>query len=272
MTDTLELRWVPHALSLEIRKVLSYRVDFWLNLVASLFARAGLAYFVWREIFALSGAEKIAGYDFQSMMMYYIIVAFLFEINSIELGYFFTDIYEGTLTRYLVFPLPFFAYKFVNCLAKAAVHFVQIGIVIGIFYVSVGIPKNLNISFASTVLGLLVTLLACYLTFVLTACLELVGFWFDKVWSLGVMLHLTVQFMGGIYLPISAFPEAGQKLMTSLPFYFQAAFPVRVFFGEITGSALSYGIGLSFLWAIFFSLILRLMWRRGMRHYAGAGQ
>ncbi len=272
MIGTFDMRWAPHLFSLEIRKVLTYRVDFWLNLICSLFSKVGLAYFVWKEIFALRGVETIAGYSFHALMMYYVITAFVYEINALDLGYFSGEIYDGALTRYLIFPLSFFTFKYVTRMARASVHFVQIGIVIAVVYVWVGIPAGVAISPTSTLLGILATLLASYLTFVMAACLELICFWVDKVWSLGVMLQLTSQFLGGVYIPVSAFPESMQSLLHTLPFYFVAAFPVRVFFGEVSRTELLTGLGLSFVWAVLFTLIARAIWRRGMLQYSGVGQ
>lgn len=270
--SSLPLQWAPHLFSLEIRKVLTYRIDFWLNLVCSLFSKVGLAYFVWKEIFALRGVETIAGYDFHGMMMYYVIAAFVYEINALDLSYFSGDIYDGSLTRYLVFPLPFFGFKYVQRMAHASVHFAQIGIAIAIFYLTVGIPSGVNISVSTTLLGISATLIASYLTFVMVACLELVSFWVDKVWSLGVMLQLTNQFLGGVYLPISAFPESVQSLLSVLPFYFVVAFPVRVFFGEVSTPQVFTGMLLAVVWAVIFTLVARAIWRRGMLQYAGVGQ
>lgn len=267
-----ELRWLPLVLSLEIRRVLTYRVDFWLSLGASLFARAGLAYFVWREIFAHSGAETIAGYDFYGMMLYYVIVALVYEINEMPLQFFSHDIYEGALTRYLVFPLSFFSYKYAICLAKALVHFVQIGLVLAAFLALVGTPAGIDITPLSVALGLSAVLISNYLIFVMTACLDLVGFWADKVWSLGVMLSLTTQFLGGQYFPITAFPEQLRTVVETLPFYYVIAFPVRIFFGELSPSEALAGMLLALTWAGIFTLIARRIWSAGIRRYAAVGQ
>lgn len=272
MSDALELQWAPHALSLELRKVLSYRVDFWLNLFCALFARAGLAYFLWKEIFALHGGERIAGYDFHGMMIYYVIAAFIYEINQLDLSYFAEDIHTGALTRYLVFPLSFFQYKYVLSFAKTLVHLVQIGILLFVVYAFVGVPSGLHITPGSVALGILTTLVANYLIFTITACLDMVAFWVNKVWSLGVMLQLTTQFLGGLYLPIAAFPDWSRELVQTLPFYYLVAFPVRTFFGEISGFQVLRGLGIAFAWALFFTFVGRIVWRRGLAQYTGVGQ
>ncbi|MBN8550405.1 MAG: ABC-2 family transporter protein [Deltaproteobacteria bacterium] len=272
MIHAIEWRWIPHLFSIEIRRVLSYRVDFWLNLFCSLFAKVGLAYFVWKEIFHVRGVDVIAGYDFHAMMMYYVVSAFIYEVNSVDLGFFSRDIYDGTLTRYLIFPLPFFGYKYVTCLSRAAVLFVQVGVALALFYFTIGIPEGLHISASSIVLGTAATLLAGYLMFVVLACLDLTAFWADKVWSLGVIMQLTTQFLGGVYLPIQTFPEWAQSLVTTLPFFYIIAFPVRTLFGELSSQSLMYGFILAALWAMVFTLLARVIWRRGMLRYSGVGQ
>lgn len=264
--------WPLHVLSLEIRRVLTYRLDFWVNLVCALFARAGIAYFVWSEIFALRNVETIGGYDFTGMMMYYVIAALIYEVNQLDLGFFSNDIYDGSLTRYLVYPLSFLGYKYVLCFARALVHLVQVGIALALFALLIGIPPSLNISLLSISGGIIAALIASYLTFVMFACLDLVSFWADKVWSLGVMLQITCQLFGGVYFPISIFPEQFQGLVASLPFYFVVAFPVKVFFGEVSMSEFFMSALLAVFWAALFTKLVYFIWRRGTLRYTAVGQ
>ncbi len=266
------LSWVPHTFTLEIRRVLSYRIDFWLMLFASLFSKAGLAFFVWREIFTRREVEVIAGYNFEAMMMYYVIAALIYEVNQLDLGFFSQDIYDGTLTKYLIYPLSFLGYKYVLALARAAVHLVQVGIAFIIFYLLIGIPSGLKLTLLSIACGITATLIASYLTFVMAACLDLVSFWVDKVWSLGVMLQLTLQLLGGVYFPIAVFPAEVQGLVKALPFYYAVAFPVKTFFGEVSMPEFASGVALATLWAAGFTVLLSAIWKAGSKQYYAAGQ
>ena len=271
MTWRESLKWVPQIFTMELRKYLSYRVEFVVNLLCSLFARAGLAYFLWREIYALRDAEVIAGYDFPTMMLYYVIAALMFELTGVELGFISTDIYEGNLTRFLVYPLPFMGYKYVALLARGAVHFVQIVLAFGVFYLIFGIPASVHITLGSLLLGLVAILLSSLLTFLIVSTLELVSFWVDKVWSLAVMFQMSTQFLGGGYLPLSAFPSEWQSVLSILPFQFLISFPVRVLFGEIDLIHALAGFGLCISWCAFFGLSAAFVWRRGIRQYSGVG-
>ena len=70
----MKVQLFSRVLNLESRKLMSYRVDFWLNVVVSFFTQLAVAYFLWLAVFDYSGSETIGGYTFQGMVLYYVLV------------------------------------------------------------------------------------------------------------------------------------------------------------------------------------------------------
>ena len=99
--------------SMEARRRMSYRVDFWLSALVGFAAQFGVVYFLWQAMFEESGSTVMGGYTFDSMIFYYVVI-FLFGkiVRGVEFdNHISQDIYEGGLNRYLVFPTSYFAFK-----------------------------------------------------------------------------------------------------------------------------------------------------------------
>ena len=72
-----------HVFTMEARKQMSYRADFWLSTFVGLIAGIVIPYFLWDTIFAASGESRIRGYTFEGILIYYI-VAVLLAIEAIR--------------------------------------------------------------------------------------------------------------------------------------------------------------------------------------------
>jgi ABC-2 type transport system permease protein len=266
------LGWVPHALSLEIRKVLSYRVDFWAQLLGAVFTELGMAYFLWKSVYASQGVERIGGYSFGSMMLYYLLIPLTARMIRGDENRFISDeIYEGGLTRFLVYPLPFLGYKYLTQLASALLGVLQLGIGLAIFAWTVGFPPELDIGAGAMMQGLVAGFAASVLYFFIAACIEMVSFWQDSVWSLMVMVRFVMLLSGGGLVPLALFPDWAHALLERLPFAYLISFPIRCFMGGVAMGEWWRGLGMIVLWTLGLAIIARWIWIRGTRQYSGVG-
>ena len=116
------MSWHTHVFSLELRKAFSYRSDFWANFVGVVLTELGVAYFLWRAIFAVRQVDSIGGYTFRGMVLYYLLVPLFTRLmRGNEQGYMSNDIYDGSLSRYLVYPVSFLGSKYLSHLSEAAI-------------------------------------------------------------------------------------------------------------------------------------------------------
>jgi ABC-2 type transport system permease protein len=266
------LGWVPHAFSLELRKTFSYRVSFWVSLIGTLVAEIGLAYFLWRAMFDSQGVTEMGGYSFRGMMLYYVMVPLVARLVRGEDNRFISeDIYEGGLTRYLVYPLSFLQYKYVSQLALSFIAALQLLLALCVFAALFGIPPEIQLTPGSLLQGFAISWIGTLLFFFMGGCFEMVAFWQDNVWSLMAMLRIVANLLGGALIPLSLFPSSMRAVLAYLPFEYLTSFPIRCFMGQVGAAEWLHGAAISLAWVLVFGFLARIVWRRGTRQYSGVG-
>jgi ABC-2 type transport system permease protein len=266
------LRLALQVLSIELRRAMTYRFEFWFRFLGVLFANVAIAYYLWKAIFAQTGAAEIQGYTFPAMVLYYVLVPLTQNITrSHEASFISNEIYTGTLTRYLVFPMSFFVYKYASTLANALIGLIQLGVVLALYAFFAGIPPELHLTPASVATGVAAALLASVLNFYVVSCLEMIAFWADNIWSLNVMLMFMIRLCGGAMLPLALFPEFIQRVLPWTPFPYLISFPILTLMGRVAPAEWAAGMGTVCVWILAFAAVQQIVWKRGSLHYSGVG-
>jgi ABC-2 type transport system permease protein len=125
-------------------------------------------------------------------------------------------------------------------------------------------PMTLAAFAVSLILGFLVG-------FFFEACVGMVGFWFLEVTSLLYIVMTLNFFISGHMLPLDLLPEPWAGLLKALPFQYMAYFPAVVFLGKVKGTTLLLHLFFEVLWAVFFMLLARGLYRLGLRRYSAFG-
>jgi ABC-2 type transport system permease protein len=263
--------WILQVIGLELKKKLQYRLDVWGKLFFSLFSQLVIAYFLWRTIFTTKQVELIGGFSFHGMMLYYLIASFLIEIIVPPFHSVSDEIYKGTLNRYLVYPVSFPVFKFCGQIAALLFGAGQLILALSLFFLLFGSPPEMHFTWSGIVCGVFSVALSVLLYYIVTLNLEMIAFWSDSVWSLGILFQFLVSMLGGRALPLSIFPEWSQILLHALPFPYLISLPIRTLLGQVSFAEWSQGVGILFLWAVLFALSGRAIWTRGIRNYSGVG-
>lgn len=258
--------------SIECRKLMSYRADFWINAVIGFVAQFGVMYFLWKAIFGDSNTT-IGGYTFEGMVLYYLLVILIGNLvrGSAHIADISQDIYEGGLSRYIVYPTSYFGFKYAQHLGLMVPALVQLAL-FGILYLLVlDVPPEAHITPLTITMAAVSTLIANLLFYTLMAPLQAVAFWADNVWSLVVMMRFITGLLGGAMLPLSLFPDWLQPIFVALPFRYLFDFPVNTLIGRVPLEGWAMGATISLAWWLVIAGITRLVWRRGMFSYTGVG-
>ena len=264
--------WAPHVLAIELKKVFSYRLDFWIKFLLSTATELGVAYCLWKAIYEYQGQTVMAGFTFKGIIFYY-----LFALSATRIGrgddhgYLAGDIYDGGLTRYLLYPLSFLGYKYVTHFSQQLMGIVKLSLAFVALMALVGLPEAHQISVGSYAAGGVTCLLTGFLYFFMASCLELVAFWQDVVWNLLVMLRFIATFLGGAMIPLSFFPAWARAAVMWTPFPALITFPTKTFLGEVTLTEWFANIGILALWSLVFYFLSAKIWARGLRQYSGVG-
>lgn len=259
--------------SLELRKQMSYRVDFWVNSLFAFVAAMGVMYYLWQSIYRSSGQQTIAGYTLGGMILYYLLVILLGRLvrGSQQVMNIAMDIYDGSLTRYQLYPTSYLGFKYAEHLGALLPVVAQIAIFALIAPLFLSLPPGVEVSVSHCLAALLVVVVANLLYFLLALPLQLVAFWADNVWSLVVMLHFIGALLGGAMLPLELFPADLVAVLRCTPFFYLYYFPVQVLLGQVDGAALGQGLLVMTLWLLVMGGLGGLVWQRGLRRYTGVG-
>lgn len=260
-------------LSMSARRLMSYRADFWLLTVFGFLAQIGIVYYLWGAIYDASGSRVIAGYTMQGMMLYYVLATLVGKITQTTggEGTFSMDIYDGSLSRFLVYPTNYFIFKFAGRAGETLPSVVQFVAFAAAAWLLIDVPDTVRVTPAGFVMFLVSMLLAFTMVLAISCPIEAVAFWADNVWSLNVMVRFMVQLLGGALLPLSLFPDWAREALLWTPFPYIVSEPIRVLVGEVGALDWLRGICICAAWLAFSALATSLVWRRGYMGYTGVG-
>jgi ABC-2 type transport system permease protein len=241
--------------------------------VVGFFAQFGLVYFLWQAMFAAEDAEAVGGYTFEGMVTYYLAVILLGKLvrgREFE-GAISSDIYEGGLNRYIVFPAAYLPFKYAQHLGSmvpAVVQFVLFGAAL---LLVMDVPQELMPTPGTVLLALGAAAAGNLMHFFMGVPIQAVAFWADNVWSLEVAKRFATSLLGGFMLPLSVFPGWAQAALKFTPFPYLFSFPARALLGQVPAAEWALGICVSLGWCGLFALLSRVVWRQGQLQYTGIG-
>lgn len=258
-------------LGVEARRRMSYRLDFWIQALVGFLAEFGVVWFLWDALYRESGKASLEGYDFRGMVLYQATILLLGKlVRGPEFeGAISNDIYDGGLSRYLIYPTRYFGFKYAQHLGSMAPTLLQ-GALFGVWFpLLLGWPEGAGpvaaLGAAGAVLG------ANLLYFLLAYPLQGVAFWADNVWSLTVAQRLVASLLGGVLLPLALFPPATRDALWLTPFPYLFAFPVETLFGRVGLLEWLRGMAVQAFWCVVFAYAGRAVFRRGELQYSGVG-
>ncbi len=114
-------------------------------------------------------------------------------------------------------------------------------------------------------------LLAFLLRFLLEWTLALVSFWTTRVGAVNQTYFVLILFFSGQIAPLSLFPAPVRIAAEILPFRWMIGFPVELFLGRLSPAEAAIGILAQGIWIGLAYLLLRAVWRAGVRIYSAVG-
>lgn len=258
---------------MEVRRTVTYRVDFWAQALLGFLAEWALAWFLWLGVFEASGAATVGGLTLAGAVRYTLLAALVGKVmrgTGLD-GAIAQEIYDGSLSRYRVYPVSLYAFKYAQHAGTVVPGLLQL-VLFGLAWLLLQGPGAFaGMTPLSALLALGSVALGNALLFAIIWPVQGVAFWAENVWSLLVALRFVAGLLGGQLLPLSVFPSALQPLLDVLPFRFLFAFPVEVLTGRVGVGDWALGMGLAALWLGAFRLLGAWVWRRGSLVYSGAG-
>ncbi|GAA4456178.1 ABC transporter permease [Novipirellula rosea] len=269
--------WIILRTALEERLV--YRGDFALGTLMR-FLPIITQIFLWYAVFdsiesSKSGEEVTIGkFGFKEIIAYYLLtmVARAFSSMPNLASGIAQQIRDGEIKRYLIQPIDLIGFLLLTRIAhKLTYYVVAIAPFALVFFLCRGyfvegwpsLPVFAAFA-ASLIMGFLIG-------FFMEASIGMIGFWFLEVSSLLFVFMLFSFFLSGHMFPLTLLPDGIEPFVQFLPFKYLAYFPAAIFLGKVEPETLPMELGIQFAWLVFFIVVCRFAYSRGMKRYSGYG-
>jgi len=113
--------------------------------------------------------------------------------------------------------------------------------------------------------------LAFLVRFLVEWTLALAAFWTTRMSAINQMYFVVALFLSGQVAPLSLFPYPLQVIASLLPFRWMIAFPVELLLGRLTPVEALTGFAAQGIWLVLSLVLLRSVWRAGVRIYSAVG-
>lgn len=267
--------WTILRVALEERLV--YRGDFALGTLMR-FLPIITQIFLWWAIFdslrATDGADaQIRGYSYNDFVAYYLLTMMARAFSSMPglASGIAGQVRDGEIKKFLIQPIDMVGFLLLSRVAhKLAYYSVAIGPFALVYFLCRGYfpgwpdPLTMVAFVSSLIMGFV-------LGFFLEASIGLISFWFLEVSSLLFVYMLFSFFLSGHMFPLDMLPAPFNSIVSLLPLQYLAYFPAAIFLGKVQGQELAIGLGVELGWVIFFILLSRWLFSRGVRRYSGFG-
>lgn len=107
--------------------------------------------------------------------------------------------------------------------------------------------------------------------FLLEYCLGLLVFWTESVTSVQNLSFLAYSAFGGIFAPLSLYPEGLRQFAMFTPYPYMVNLPARMLSGAATWADVGSGVLVLFGWFAALAALRLLLWRVGLRRYGAVG-
>ena len=239
---------------------LAYRVNFYVQLFQTLVelatALAGLAV-------VFSYTDSLHGWTPDEMLalvgVYFIVGGMIGLVIEPSLEQFITSVRDGTLDFTLTKP-------------EDAQFLVSLPVML---VIAAGLALIFKPSASLRLWALLAFLPAIFLAFLLRFLVEWTlaqaAFWTTRVSAINQVYFVLVLFLSGQIAPLSLFPRPIQILAALLPFHWMIGFPVELALGRLTPVQAATGLAAQAVWLAIGLVLVRIIWRAGIRIYSAVG-
>ncbi len=261
---------------------LTYRADFLFGTLLR-FLPMLTTILLWQAIYASApgdspesgGKKELSGFQYKQMIAYLLLtnISRMFSSMPGLAGGIARDIREGTIKKYLIQPLDMIGYLVSYRMAHKVSYIISSALPYALlFYLCRSYFYGLVPTEPTVWLGFFASLVMAFVVgFFFEASVGMVGFWFLEITSILYIVMTLNFFISGHMFPLDLLPWPWAGILTSLPFQYMAYFPAVVFLGRVRGMDLALGLTLQLFWCVFFVVLSRKLYARGLRRYSAFG-
>lgn len=255
------------AFLIEMQSTFCYRANVFFYLTAVLIPPLAV-FFLWHTV--LGEGTTLGTYSLSTMVTYYIVTSF-FVGNTpfsawITIG---ESIRDGSLASWLVRPASHYGI-FLGRILGSWVPFWLIGLG-GTACVAAILHRyfELQTDPVRILVAVLLWLGGVVLGFTWGYLVNLVAFWTERATGTVILTEQAAAFLAGGIVPLDLLPL--KELWQVLPFRFAGWLPAQVYLGRVDMAIIPLELTKLLAWFLVLFGLTRLIWRRGLARFQGAG-
>jgi ABC-2 type transport system permease protein len=114
-------------------------------------------------------------------------------------------------------------------------------------------------------------LLAFIVRFLVEWTLALAAFWTTRVSAMNQVYFMAMLFFSGQLAPLELLPYPVRVIAFVLPFRWAIGFPTELLLGRLTPAQALTGIGMQVVWLVGALVLMKIVWRAGLKVYSAVG-
>src|SRR5882724_5936890 len=248
----VEMKKYWHVINIGIQNTLVYRVNFLSRAVFALIPLAAVL-FLWRTIYAgKEAADEVAGYTLARMTSYYLLVTIVDALTAVNeddwqiAG----DIKDGNISQFLLKPIDYLAYRLCLFGTGRLIYTIVAVVPVTLFILLQRKYFVLPPDWATLGWFLVSTVMTALLQFFMSYTMALLAFWVLEVSTFIFILYAFEYAAGGHLFPLDILPPLLTRALHFTPFPYQLFFPVNIYLGRTTGTALLQGLVVQASWVL----------------------
>jgi ABC-2 type transport system permease protein len=224
---------------------------------------------VWSTVSKSSGGS-VGSYTAQGFAAYYIAYMLVNQVTYTWIMYEYEyRIRQGYLSFALLKPVHPIHSDIADNLSSKLISMPVLLVVAGIL--ALAFRPTADLSLWAVLLFIPVLFLAFLVRFLLEWTLALAAFWTTRVSAINQVYFVLLLFLSGQIAPLSLFPGWLQAAANVLPFRWMVGFPVELILGRLTPLQALAGLAAQAVWVVLSLVLIRFVWRAGVRVYSAVG-
>lgn len=227
--------------------------------------------FIWKAVYESKG--NIIGLTLEQMITYFGIAALI--------NYLIMDFADWNLQmlvhtgKFLTFMLKPLSHIYLAFSQKIGHRFLGLLFEFIPVYLIFALVLDITIIPAYPLWALLSIFLGFVMMFLVDYCIGITSFWLVRTSGVRRMFLIIRELFSGVFLPLSFFPEAFEKVLFYMPFQFIAYVPIRVCIGSYELGPFTYSIphivGIQALAVVAMLLFTLGFFKLGVKRFTGVG-
>lgn len=247
------------------KQATDYRFEFLMELICTLIPVIALS-FLWKEIY--TSKDIIQGFSLDEMLSYILIARFVTLIITPEFLFdVMGEIQNGEIQNYICKPISYIKYWFAKSVGNKTRNMIWCLISMIILFLFFSDTYKFHISLLEIMLFLFILSLSFVLYFEIVMLVSLLSFWFYEISSWYYTVTFAIEYLAGGLFPLDLFPPNIQNICNILPFKLLIYYPVNILLNGFRNNDLFWTISVYLLWIMLFSILLKIVWRKGTKHY-----